>query len=84
MWIDISIIGTSLILNILGTYFLAKATIKSAADISKMSGTFWDSNPFMGGILKRDNKNAITGVSLLIPGILLQVSFTLIEIFKKG
>lgn len=48
-----------------------------------MSATLFDSNSNIKRIFKRDNKKAIIGLSLLIPGILLQFSFTLIEIFKK-
>lgn len=82
MWLKILILVISFILNIIGTVFLAKASLKSAADIKDLNKTRYDgTNPAIERIFKRDNKKANIGIALLISGITLQVLFTLIEIF---
>ncbi len=85
MWLKILILVISFILNIIGTLYLAKASLKSALDIKDLNRTRYDgTNPAIERIFKRDNKKATIGIVLLVPGIILQVSFALIEIFKKG
>lgn len=72
------IIGTGL--NLAGSYILAKTMIKSDSEISAMSATFWDSNPVMAKILRKDRKKAILGLTLFIPGIILQIIYAVMEI----
>jgi len=61
------ILGTGL--NLAGSFIIAKTVIKSDSEISDISTTFWDSNPLMEKILKKDRKKGILGLSLFIPGM---------------
>lgn len=72
------ILGTGL--NLSGSYILAKIIIKSEGEISVMSATVWGSNPGMVKILKKDRKRGIIGLTLFIPGIILQIIYAIMEI----
>jgi len=72
------LIGTSL--NLSGSFFLAKTIIKSESEISDMSTTFWNGNPLMEAILKKDRERGIVGLSLFIPGVTLQIIYAIMEI----
>jgi len=72
------ILGTGL--NLSGSYILAKTLIKSEGEISVMSATFWGSNPGMAAILKRDRKRGIIGLTLFIPGVILQIIYVIMEV----
>jgi hypothetical protein len=72
------ILGTGL--NLGGSFILAKTMVKSESEISDMSTTFWNGNPLMEKILKKDRKKAIIGLTLFIPGIILQIIYAIMEV----
>jgi hypothetical protein len=67
-------------LNIAGSCILAKAIIKSIDEIKNISNQYWGFNPYLLKALKTDRKSGILGLSLLIPGITLQLIYAIIEI----
>jgi len=67
-------------LNITGSYYLARCLVKSEHEIGSMSSTFWGYNPVMESILRDCSKRGIKGISFLIPGIILQIVYAIMEI----
>lgn len=67
-------------LSISGSAILAKTIIKSIEDINNISGEYWGWNPHLREALKQDRKNGIIGLSLLIPGVILQGIYVIMEI----
>ena len=80
IFIRLSVLILGIGLNIAGAAILAKTIIKSIEDINHISGTYWGFNPYLREALKVDRKSGILGLSLLVPGITLQLTYAIIEI----